>query len=495
VTIQRKLFWVFDFLCMLLAFLVAGWAAPALHRQLTFGGLLYGRWIESFSPSESAAAFAPLYQYLWVFFIVAPVALISIDLLGGHLPIRQQRAVRILLVSVAAPISGMALLSTVFFVLKSVSGYSRVFVFCFVGGSCVVICASRVIGRAWHGFILRQGMHVQRVAVVGETSAIRIVASRLREKAAPLEYELAGYLSVPSEAVPVEAEPGCQLPCLGGVDELGEVLVHQPIQQIIMVLPGGRSDWLDEAVRACDYFRVTTHIVPQSLLTARFQDLVPATRCPVPALTLTPSDNGSEWLAIKRVVDVCISGASLIILSPVFLLIAIAIKLSSPHLPVFYPWRVIGNRGRRFTGYKFTTMNADADPKRSQLQLASRNEMNGPVFKIARDPRVTPLGRFLRKYSLNELPQLWSVLKGDMSLVGPRPAAPHELERYELWHKRKLSVQPGITCFWQVRGRNRINSFDDWVNLDLEYIGTRSPWVDCKILAKTAWVVLRGTGS
>jgi lipopolysaccharide/colanic/teichoic acid biosynthesis glycosyltransferase len=183
----------------------------------------------------------------------------------------------------------------------------------------------------------------------------------------------------------------------------------------------------------------------------------------------------------------------LIVLSPVFLLIALAIKLTTPHLPVFYPWRVVGYRGRRFTGYKFTTMVADADEKRGQL--AALNEMSGPVFKIAQDPRVTPLGRFLRKYSLNELPQLWSVLRGDMSLVGPRPAGPHELARYELWQKRKLSAQPGITCFWQVRGRNRITNFDDWVRMDLEYIRDRSLWLDCKILAKTAWVVVRGTGS
>jgi lipopolysaccharide/colanic/teichoic acid biosynthesis glycosyltransferase len=125
----------------------------------------------------------------------------------------------------------------------------------------------------------------------------------------------------------------------------------------------------------------------------------------------------------------------------------------------------------------------------------SRNEMTGPVFKITNDPRVTPLGRVLRKYSLNELPQLWSVFKGDMSLVGPRPAWPHELQRYELWLKRKLSVMPGITCLWQVRGRNRISNFDDWVRMDLEYIENWSLWLDCKLIALTAWAVIAGTGS
>jgi lipopolysaccharide/colanic/teichoic acid biosynthesis glycosyltransferase len=175
------------------------------------------------------------------------------------------------------------------------------------------------------------------------------------------------------------------------------------------------------------------------------------------------------------------------------LLTASAIKITTPHLPVFYKWHVVGYRGRRFTGYKFTTMVEDADERKEAL--AALNEMSGPVFKIRNDPRVTPLGRFLRKYSLNELPQLWSVLVGDMSLVGPRPAGPHELVRYAPWQKRKLSVRPGITCFWQVRGRNLISNFDDWVKMDLEYIEKRSVLTDMAILVQTVSAVVRGTGS
>src|SRR5262249_45828926 len=158
----------------------------------------------------------------------------------------------------------------------------------------------------------------------------------------------------------------------------------------------------------------------------------------------------------------------LIVLSPLLALIALAIKLTTPRLSVFYRWNVVGCNGRPFTGFKFTTMVEDADTRRQEL--LPHNEMQGPVFKMRKDPRTTPLGRVLRKFSLNELPQLWSVLKGDMSLVGPRPAFPHELERYELWHKRKLSVRPGMTCLWQIRGRNQIVRFDDWVRMDFEYI-------------------------
>jgi lipopolysaccharide/colanic/teichoic acid biosynthesis glycosyltransferase len=137
-------------------------------------------------------------------------------------------------------------------------------------------------------------------------------------------------------------------------------------------------------------------------------------------------------------------------------------------------------------------MGVDADARKASL--AALNEMSGPVFKIKDDPRITPLGRILRKHSLDELPQLWSVFKGDMSLVGPRPPGPHEFERFEVWHRRKLSVRPGITCLWQVMGRNQIANFDDWVSLDLQYIDNWSLWLDLKIIAKTATVVIKGTG-
>src|SRR3990172_5266405 len=138
-------------------------------------------------------------------------------------------------------------------------------------------------------------------------------------------------------------------------------------------------------------------------------------------------------------------------------------------------------------------MFADADERKADL--VAQNVMDGPVFKMDHDPRVTPLGRFLRKFSLNELTQLWSVLTGEMSLVGPRPAFKHELDRYEFWQKRKLSIRPGITCLWQVRGRNKIRKFDDWVRMDLEYIDNWSLWLDFKILFRTIWVVLSGSGS
>jgi len=194
---------------------------------------------------------------------------------------------------------------------------------------------------------------------------------------------------------------------------------------------------------------------------------------------------------IKRVLDVFVAGAALVLAFPLLVSVGVAVKLTSPG-PALYPWRVVGLGGVPFLSYKFRSMYEDADQRKPQL--LAENEMRGPVFKISSDPRVTPLGRFLRKYSLDELPQLWSVVKGDMSLVGPRPPLVTEYAQFTDFQKLKLTVKPGITCLWQVNGRNNVKDFDEWVKLDLEYIRSWSLWLDIKILLKTFTAVLAGTG-
>jgi lipopolysaccharide/colanic/teichoic acid biosynthesis glycosyltransferase len=177
---------------------------------------------------------------------------------------------------------------------------------------------------------------------------------------------------------------------------------------------------------------------------------------------------------------------------PVFVIIAILIKISSGG-PIFFKQLRCGLYGRKFVFYKFRTMIADAESKLKDL--AKYNEMNGPVFKMTNDPRITRVGKWLRKFSIDELPQLWNVFKGDMSLVGPRPPLPSEVEQYDIWQRRRLSMRPGITCLWQARGRNKITDFTEWMRLDLEYIDTWSLLLDFKILIKTIPVVLFGTGA
>ena len=197
-------------------------------------------------------------------------------------------------------------------------------------------------------------------------------------------------------------------------------------------------------------------------------------------------------LVLKRVMDLALAIILLLVLSPFFLLIALAVRLTSSG-PILYRWPVVGQGGRYFIGYKFRTMIEDADRRKSELLV--NNEMRGPVFKMENDPRVTRVGRSLRRFSLDELPQLWSVLKGEMSLVGPRPPLQEEYEQFSEWQKQKLAVKPGITCLWQVSGRNRIRDFDEWVRLDLKYIQEWSLWLDIKIMFKTAIAVISARGA
>ncbi|MEX1183123.1 MAG: sugar transferase [Gemmatimonadota bacterium] len=210
---------------------------------------------------------------------------------------------------------------------------------------------------------------------------------------------------------------------------------------------------------------------------------------------LPPAARDAGWRLqrlVKRALDIVASAAGLVLLAPVFVVVGIIVKATSRG-PVFYEWRVLGLRGTPFVGYKFRTMGVDADELKARY--LDRNEMSGPVFKIRDDPRVTPFGRWLRKYSVDELPQLWSVIRGDMSLVGPRPVYAEEFVNYEPWQRGKLAVTPGITCLWQVSGRSDIREFSTWAAMDLEYIQNWSLWLDLRILLRTLPAVFGGRGA
>ncbi len=207
----------------------------------------------------------------------------------------------------------------------------------------------------------------------------------------------------------------------------------------------------------------------------------------------TPDTLGHLFhLFIKRLLDIVVSSVILVMFMPLFMTIAIIIKMTSEG-PVLYRQVRCGLYGKKFMFYKFRTMINDAEAR--QKELLKYNEMKGPVFKMTNDPRVTGVGKWLRKFSIDELPQLWNVLKGDMSLVGPRPPLPSEVENYKNWQMRRLSIHPGITCLWQVSGRSSVSNFKEWVRLDLEYIDNRSLGLDFKILFKTIPAVILGVGA
>lgn len=195
---------------------------------------------------------------------------------------------------------------------------------------------------------------------------------------------------------------------------------------------------------------------------------------------------GIIYLFFKRIIDIVGSATGLILLSPLFILVALAIKIEDPKGKVFFAQKRCGKDNEPFPMYKFRSMVSNAEELLEELM--EQNEMDGPVFKIKEDPRITKVGKFIRKTSIDELPQLFNILMGDMSIVGPRPAIPHEVAEYNDYQKQRLLVKPGLTCIWQVSGRNSIG-FDEWIDMDLEYIEKRNLWMDIKLIFKTVGVL------
>ena len=214
---------------------------------------------------------------------------------------------------------------------------------------------------------------------------------------------------------------------------------------------------------------------------------------PVGSKTLfVPLANWSRpAIGLKRIADIGLSLAALVLLTPMMAFIAIIVRVTS-NGSIFFAQERLGRGGKPFRMYKFRTMIPNAEVQK--IQLLSRNEMSGPVFKMKEDPRVTSVGKILRKYSLDELPQFWNVLHGEMSLVGPRPALMQEVRQYRQWQLRRLSTKPGITCIWQVSGRSRIG-FEDWMRMDIRYIENWKIMLDAKLLAKTIRAVIKSDGA
>jgi exopolysaccharide biosynthesis polyprenyl glycosylphosphotransferase len=305
------------------------------------------------------------------------------------------------------------------------------------------------------------------------------------------------------------AHPEWGLRLVGFVDDLdvpvGGRIDVEKVHKLIEIPALLREIVVDEVVVACPRSMLSKIApavgvfaqvgVPVTLLTDLFGDYLPPPQVTqfgnLVALSFAPVHHSRSRLAVKRAIDVIGASIGLVLAAPVVLIAAIAIRLDSPG-PVFFGQVRCGLHGRRFLCWKLRTMDADAETQ--QEGLAHLNEMDGPVFKIREDPRVTRMGRALRRWSLDELPQLWNVFVGDMSLVGPRPPVPDEVAHYGDSERRRISMRPGITCLWQVNGRNGIG-FEEWVKLDLEYIDSWSLSNDFKIMLKTIPAVFRGTGA
>ncbi|MDZ7267379.1 MAG: sugar transferase [candidate division KSB1 bacterium] len=277
---------------------------------------------------------------------------------------------------------------------------------------------------------------------------------------------------------------------LGRLQDIPFILHRKVIDRVIFVVPRLWLNRIDEAILACEREGIPTSI-SMDLYNLRIATVRQTDFSGFPLLEFETFSAQAWQLFVKRVLDVVLALVLILLLSPVFVLIALAIKLTSRG-PVLFKQTRCGMNGRTFTLYKFRSMVVNAEMRKRELE--KMNEMDGPVFKIKRDPRITAIGRILRKSSLDELPQLFNVLKGDMSFVGPRPPLAVEVELYKHWQRRRLSLKPGLTCIWQVSGRNQIG-FEKWMEMDMEYIDNWSLWLDFKIMAKTVFVVLFGYGA
>jgi exopolysaccharide biosynthesis polyprenyl glycosylphosphotransferase len=276
------------------------------------------------------------------------------------------------------------------------------------------------------------------------------------------------------------------------IEDLVEMLHHHSANAVVISAKHSYFGQVEKAVQACELEGVEAWLLADFFNTQVSQtSLDEFSGRPVLVFRSAPADS---WQRVaKQLTDFVGAAVFLLVTSPLFAAVAVAIKITSPG-PIFFKQQRAGLNGRPFVMMKFRSMGTNAEQRKHELEQF--NEMAGPVFKLTNDPRITPLGRFLRKWSIDEWPQMLNVLRGEMSLVGPRPLPLDEVKRFDdLAHRRRLSVKPGLTCLWQVSGRNTITDFREWVRLDLQYIDNWSYWLDLRILARTVPAVLRGTGA
>jgi exopolysaccharide biosynthesis polyprenyl glycosylphosphotransferase len=355
--------------------------------------------------------------------------------------------------------------------------------------STSITAASRLLLRPLLSWIRIHGRNLRRILIVG-TNPRAVQFARSIESKPELGYELVGFVDEEWPGHEEFRESGYAI--VADCNHFPQLLREHVVDEVMLALPM-RSCYQQALCIATQsreqgvivHFLANIFELGASHSTARDFD-------PDAAMTVSSHPSQGWPSVVKSVLDFVIAGVALILFSPLFLITAILIRLDTPG-PIFFVQERVGLNKRRFPMYKFRTMIAGAE--RLQTQLEMRNEADGPVFKIKCDPRVTKIGRVLRKFSVDELPQLINVLRGDMSLVGPRPLPIRDYEGFDQdRQRRRFSVRPGLTCLWQINGRSGV-SFDHWMELDMQYIDHWSLWLDLKILVKTIPAVLRGTGA
>lgn len=429
----------------------------------------------------------PLYNYLWVLVVILPIWFYLLKRHELYASIRRLSVFDVFskLVNVHL-LGGLLTAATIYFVDRD--QYSRGMLLAFLCTSFLLLFLEKVGVRLALGFWRKRGFNFRNLLIVGTRDKAHKF-QQLIEDHADWGLRVIGFVEA-SDAVLDDSK--YDQPILGHLRDLEEICKSKSVDEVVFCLPK------DLVVGVEDYFQdlqelgITVRMVLDFFDMPRCKKDISLFHDTFPVLTFHNKSLDAQQLFLKRILDVIGGIVGMGILVMLFPFIAIAIKKNSPG-PVFFGQERVGTSGRIFKCWKFRSMYIDAEQRKQELM--AQNEMNGAIFKIKNDPRITKVGKFLRKTSLDEFPQFWNVLKGEMSLVGTRPPTPAEVEQYENWHRRRISIKPGITGMWQTSGRNRIEDFDEIVRLDLYYIDKWSIWLDILILMKTFRAVFVGSGS
>ena len=440
-------------------------------------------------PSHFPTGLFPIFEYLKIYPIVLilwSVLFFTYESYHSHRTVPLTREAFTTLRAIGV---GMVLLATLAYLLP-LRQLSRSWFILFAVLSSVLLVAEKILLRVIARWVRSKGLNYRTIVIVGTgRRATDIARMVLGHKY--WGYKILGFVSDGHRL----SNGWARYRIFGSVPDLKRILetgeIGEPIDEIVFAVTRKKLDEMKQIFLMCEELGIRTRVA-MNIFQNRVARMEIEELEGVPFLTFTTTPSNEAQLALKRALDVALSVGVLALAAPIIVAAAALIKITSPG-SVLFKQRRIGLNGRIFTLYKFRTMIADAHARREEV--AHLNEMNGPAFKAKDDPRVTPIGRWLRRFSLDELPQLWNVLKGDMSLVGPRPPIPEEVASYHRWHRRRLSMKPGLTCLWQISGRNEIADFDRWMKMDLQYIDNWSPSLDFKILLRTIPAVLSGKGA
>ncbi|MFC1852221.1 sugar transferase [candidate division CSSED10-310 bacterium] len=429
----------------------------------------------------------PFEYYSYLLVITVPTFIIIFSYFGFYSLPRPRSIGMLLSMGTKSILVSFFVLAGFIFMFK-LDFVSRIFLGIYTFYSFVLIIMSRILILFGTRYFTPREHAIRNILLCGDFSKVQEFIEHV-EKQKEWGINITGILSR-RNSWSSDKQSLFDIPVLGSMSDLEQILRKIVIDEVIFTFEKQNVPDMENWILICEKMGVTACIVAD-FFKVLFAKTYIESLYGLPLLTYSTVPYNYSELLFKRVIDIIGSLAGLIILSPLFLILTLAIKFNSRG-SVFYKQLRLGQNGRKFVMYKFRSMIIEADQMRQNLE--SENEMHGPVFKIKNDPRVTRVGKLLRKYSLDEIPQIINVLQGEMSLVGPRPPIPEEVDQYDLWQRRRLSMKPGLTCLWQISGRNKID-FEEWMRLDLEYIDNWSLWLDFWIMMRTIPAILSARGA